>query len=29
MFPNKIKLPGDKQYCYGFDATRMDQNGVK
>jgi hypothetical protein len=29
MFPNKIKLPGDKQYHYGFNATGMDQKGVK
>jgi hypothetical protein len=29
MFHNKIKLPGDKQYYYGFIAIGMDQKGVK
>jgi hypothetical protein len=29
MFHNKIKLPDDKQYYYEFNATRMDQKGVK
>jgi hypothetical protein len=29
MFHNKIKLPGDKQYYYEFNATRMDQTEVK
>jgi hypothetical protein len=29
MFHNKIKLPGDKQYLYGTNATRMGQFGVK
>jgi hypothetical protein len=29
MFHNKIKLPGDKQYYYGTNATRMGQFGVK
>jgi hypothetical protein len=29
MFHNKIKLPGDKQYHYGFNATETDQKEVK
>jgi hypothetical protein len=29
MFHNKIKLPGDKQYNYGFNATGMAQKRVK
>ena len=29
MFHNKIKLPGDKQYYYKFNAARMGQKGVK
>jgi hypothetical protein len=29
MSHNKIKLPGDKQYYYEFNATGMDQKGAK
>jgi hypothetical protein len=29
MFHNKIKLPGDKQYHYEFNATRMDKKELK
>jgi hypothetical protein len=29
MFHNKTKLPDDKQYYYEFNATGMDQKGVK
>jgi hypothetical protein len=29
MFHNKIKLPGDKQYYYGTNATGINQKGVK
>jgi hypothetical protein len=29
MFHNKLRLPDDKQYYYEFNATGMDQFGVK
>jgi hypothetical protein len=29
MFHNKLRLQDDKQYYYEFNATRMDQFGVK
>jgi hypothetical protein len=29
MFYDKIKLPDNKQYYYEFNATGMDQKGVK
>jgi hypothetical protein len=29
MFHNKIKLLGDKQYYYEFNATGMDKKRVK
>jgi hypothetical protein len=29
MFHDKTKLPDDKQYYYEFNATGMDQKGVK
>jgi hypothetical protein len=29
MFHNKIKLLEDKQYYYGFNATGIDQKGIK
>jgi hypothetical protein len=28
MFYDKTRLPDDKQYYYGFNATGMDQKGV-
>jgi hypothetical protein len=28
-FHNKLRLPYDKQYYYEFNATGMDQFGVK
>jgi hypothetical protein len=29
MFHDKTRLPNDKEYYYEFNATEMDQKGVK